>query len=126
MKQVTTEKDRLRMRLYDINNLSNPILRHSKAKSQAKFRKIEWSLTLEEFCEISGRNCFYCDEKLSPREGKGGSHLDRIDNNLGYSASNVVSCCWLCNCLRNINFTQEETKAAAQAILNVRNMHKVI
>ncbi len=32
MKQVTTEKDRLRMRLYDINNRSNPILRHSKVK----------------------------------------------------------------------------------------------
>lgn len=67
-------------------------------------RGIEFSLTRENFAEITSKNCFYCgSEPMSIAKGKGtfGQYvyngIDRIDGDIGYALSNCNPCCWMCN-----------------------------
>lgn len=69
------------------------------------------NLSFEEVKQLIFSNCFYCEQ--SP-ELVGGIHtraikdgrqikrigIDRIDSNLGYMKDNVVSCCFVCNCIK--------------------------
>src|SRR5208282_3872633 len=103
-----TQKEK--MRQYSFAHKGDDNLRFSHAKSQAKRRQLEWTLTIEIFSKISNEPCYYCKEKLLLRDGLGGSHLDRMDNTKGYTEDNVVSCCKICNTIRNNYLTMEETK----------------
>jgi len=87
-------------------------------KATAKNRGVECSLSLEEYVNKVKLPCFYCDD-FFPRVTKGGG-LDRIDNAKGYQYDNVVSCCKTCNLTRGNRFTQQETKIAIEAIINIR------
>lgn len=94
--------------------------RFNKAKSKAKVRDLEFSLTYEQFIEISSKPCYYCQDELCGKENFQGAHLDRIDNSKGYTLENVISCGLLCNKIRMNNLTVEETKDAIVAILDGR------
>lgn len=60
----------------------------------------EIELSLDEFKEMVTKDCYYC--------GVGGVHgLDRVDNNIGYTHDNVVTCCRPCNVAKNTG-TKEE------------------
>lgn len=70
----------------------------------SKKRGYEWNLTLEQFSEITSKNCLYCNRP--PSQETTGSHyngvyvyngIDRINNSLGYIIENAVPCCWICN-----------------------------
>jgi len=65
--------------------------RFNHYKSQAKIRKISFSLLLEDFKKRWNKNCFYCDDKIKT------IGLDRINNKLGYVEDNIVVCCFSCN-----------------------------
>ena len=69
--------------------------RFSVLKSMAKFRKISFSLTLEDCKNLWKQNCFYC--KMIAMNTKMGYSIDRIDNDKGYVSNNVVPCCSICN-----------------------------
>lgn len=80
--------------------------KHSKEKG--------FSLTLEQFVQISKKNCFYCDSKPTSTKGhrSWSTHiltngLDRIDSGMGYLYSNVVPCCKFCNFAKS-NRTEKE------------------
>lgn len=75
--------------------------KYMRCKSGAKQRKIDFTLTKQEFFKIYGAKCVYCGEQY---ESMG---LDRVDSNLGYSLENVVSCCKRCNQAKN-DMTQED------------------
>lgn len=90
---------------------------YSIIKSSAKRRKIEFSLTYEEYYEICKiTNCFFCDSEIkrvpfvrkNHSANKKGYYLDRIDNKKGYTKDNVVSCCSNCNFTRGNRFSFEE------------------
>jgi hypothetical protein len=78
--------------------------------SFAKKRNLSFELTMEQFKEITQKNCFYCDEeprnffsgKSSHRNG-GYTYngLDRKDNNQGYTLDNAVPCCGKCNKMKS-------------------------
>lgn len=51
------------------------------------------------------RPCTYCLHEV----GKGGSGLDRVDSNVGYTDLNTVVCCGGCNSWKNSYHTFEET-----------------
>jgi hypothetical protein len=91
--------------------------RFTKAKTKAKQRGLEFSLTFEQFVEISNYICYYCEDGLCGRPSFQGAHLDRIDNNKGYTIDNVVSCGLLCNQIRMDNLTVQETRDAVNGIL---------
>lgn len=74
----------------------------------ARQRKLEFSLSFEEYKQLVVQPCFYCGVKDSKvcygSTGAALSHgefrcngLDRVDNELGYHTDNVVPCCTQCN-----------------------------
>lgn len=93
--------------------------RFSNAKSNAKKRNILFELTLEDYSLLIKNNCYYCNGYFGKVETQTG--LDRIDSSKGYTLSNCVSCCTICNRTKGAHFTMEETKIAINAIINFRN-----
>ena len=77
------------------------------------------TLTFEEYCEVVKDPCFYCNGFFPPVVAGGG--IDRMDNNLGYSRENVVSCCWSCNSIKNSILTAEETKEVVSLVVKMRS-----
>lgn len=72
-------------------------------KSDAKRRKLTFSITKEQFFELVTSACHYCGTKSSKIiKTESGSNficngLDRIDPNRGYELNNIVPCCFECN-----------------------------
>lgn len=88
----------------------------------AKKRKLVFSLSIEEFKEITSSNCYYCqtspntksfnDGKTMTTEGKRNSiyiynGIDRLDNLIGYIPENCVPCCAICNIAKGKMSLQE-------------------
>lgn len=61
-------------------------------------RDYEFTLNFEEFSELVDKECFYCHYKKD-EEVNG---IDRIDNIKGYTKENTVSCCEICNRIKNV------------------------
>jgi hypothetical protein len=79
--------------------------RYRLAKSSAKKRGLEFSLSFEEYDSlVKGNACHYCDGKL-PETGVG---IDRKDSAVGYHFTNLVPCCFTCNTMKNAFLTYEE------------------
>jgi len=70
-------------------NYKNPPS-YSSYKKGAMSRHLAFSLTKEEFANISMKNCVYCG-------CKGPNGIDRINNTKGYSNENCVPACKHCN-----------------------------
>lgn len=75
---------------------------------------IDWMIN-----NIFKKECVYCGD--TNRLG-----CDRIDNNIGHIKSNVVPCCYECNCARNNNFSFEEMKEIGKTIAKVKAHRKNI
>lgn len=80
--------------------------RFSGYRANARSRGIEFALTVEQFTEITAKNCHYCD--VQPKEFircRSKHHpqkylfngIDRKDNSLGYTPENSLPCCEFCN-----------------------------
>lgn len=98
----------------------NPVGARSAAylrmQSNAKIRNLAWDFNLDTWLEIVTQTCFYCGAKPKPYMPNGQrsryglflcNGLDRIDNNKGYTADNVVPCCGTCNGMKS-DATQQE------------------
>lgn len=78
-------------------------------KRTAERRNLIYELTTEEFSDLITGDCFYCGQKETQiARGLGETSgdffytgIDRIDSNLGYTKDNCVSCCWMCNSMKN-------------------------
>lgn len=72
-------------------------------------------ITLEYFRNEIKKGCIYCSdfEKVG---------LDRIDNTKGHEMSNVVPCCYICNCARMDNFTFDEMKMLGSTIKEIKRI----
>lgn len=79
---------------------------YNKYKYKALARGLEFKLTKKLFRQLTSSDCFYCGEKPSQiivennKTEEGIEHskyiyngLDRLDNDVGYTALNVVPCC---------------------------------
>lgn len=75
-------------------------------RSEARKRGYCWELSMEQFTDLTSSNCAYCGKPPSNgfrreykmREGVFiYNGIDRQDSSLGYSLANCVSCCRLCN-----------------------------
>ena len=81
---------------------------------QAKQRKFNISLTLDEFRQITSSKCHYCGfnpSMLSKSHNQWGYYfyngIDRKDNAVGYELDNCVSCCKICNWAKGKNSYNE-------------------
>ena len=82
-------------------------------KHSAKIRNKDFTLTKKNVMEILSKNCFYCN-------GKSGG-IDRVDNGIGYTYANCVSCCSQCNYMKgrmNISDFLEKIKEIYANISN--------
>lgn len=79
-------------------------------KTRAKNHKksLDFKLTKEQFREIILNNCHYCGCTPSMhhtnRSFNGlfiSNGIDRLDSNVGYIYENCVSCCKICNIMKN-------------------------
>jgi len=116
------ERKKLWDEWYDKNKIS-PKRRFSSAKNKSKKREIEWKLTLEEYTKLIEEPCYYCGNRLG-KPVVSSSGLDRLDSNGCYELSNVVSCCFICNTIKNVELTPEETKIAVEAVIDFRALRK--
>lgn len=89
---------------------------YSEYRSKALARGLEFSISRDEFKSITSRECSYCGAPPSCRKKKWAASgdyiyngIDRVDNTLGYIASNVVACCVTCNRAKNTLTLQEFT-----------------
>lgn len=116
----------------------------STYKSQAKMRKMEWSITIEEASLLLMGNCYYCggqpdkpfnslkNRKNCEKNNSGMSQehfesglilyngIDRLNSNLGYTKENSVSCCTFCNFAKN-DKTLEEFLAYLNRVVQFRS-----
>ncbi len=77
---------------------------YSLLKGHAKNKGIYFSLSFEKFSQLRNMSCYYCKGVL-PEAGGG---IDRRDNSEGYTDSNSVSCCEICNKTKNKFLTEAE------------------
>jgi len=80
----------------------NPIqYRFVSAKNRAKYKGLEFNITLEEIekmWDAQDGKCFYTGEPMSTcGESSTTLSLDRVDSTLGYIEGNVVLCQWRVN-----------------------------
>lgn len=103
---------------------------YHKYKTNAKFRKMAFKLTKEQFRKLTSSKCFYCgilpNYLFNPLSYKGKpiskksyiyNGVDRINPKKGYIISNCVSCCSICNKMKStldLNVFQEKIKEIYQ------------
>jgi hypothetical protein len=90
---------------HKINNLSKY---HELPKNKFKAYSIGaidrgyvFDLSFEQFMTFWNKPCFYCNSEINT------IGLDRVDNSIGYTLSNVVPCCITCNKMK-LSQTKEE------------------
>lgn len=86
-------------------------------KSSAKYRKIEFNLSKEDFTKLIFQNCYYCGiipSKVHPASSTRNINgrilvngIDRINSKLGYNHENCRSCCEQCNRAK-LDYTEKE------------------
>lgn len=93
--------------------------RFMRAKKKAEYKTVAWNLSLEDFKQEIEKPCFYCQNKLC-KPSEVGVGLDQIVPGNGYIVGNVVSCCYTCNRIKGDEFSSEETLAAVQAVIALK------
>jgi hypothetical protein len=96
-----------------------PAARYNHGKRKANERGLEFTITLEEYSVKITQPCYYCKNQLYKKSVRGVG-LDRLDNSIGYTNDNTVSCCYVCNTIKNNFLTAEETQVAVKAIIRLR------
>lgn len=93
--------------------------RFKTAIRASKRRGYEWHISENDYLQLIKLPCYYCNNHLSVPAASG---LDRLNNEKHYTIDNVVTCCALCNKIKNTFLSPEETKAAVDAILKLRKI----
>lgn len=89
------------------------------------------TLSLAEYLELIGMDCFYCGQKPTLRRSKRTDPyiphqgLDRIDSTLGYDRSNIVPCCYTCNVMKQTLTPSSFYDHLTRIIRNLMKLPKV-
>ena len=95
----------------------------------------DWELTLEEFSELVTQNCKYCGAepeyrpyyttKSNPNEKLYAHGLDRVDSSIGYTYSNCVPCCTVCNRMK-LDLSVDEFYSHIKKIISFQKCSETI
>jgi hypothetical protein len=106
------------------------LLLYNVYKHNAEIKKREFSLTTEQFRELTSGTCVYCGLPPSSRyqtASKNGGYIyngvDRINNSIGYVLENCATCCKTCNWMKRVQ-TTDEFISACQRVVNYTNHKK--
>jgi hypothetical protein len=90
---------------------------YSVYRWQAEKRRFEFSLTKDDFRRLTKGNCFYCGieplqthHQITCKTPYIYNGIDRQDNNVGYTVSNCVSCCGVCNDMKRTRTVEDFVK----------------
>ena len=72
---------------------SDPDHVYYRIKKNAESRKLEFSISMDDFMLHWNKPCFYCGDITI-------NGLDRINNSTGYTKNNLISCCPKCNVMK--------------------------
>lgn len=90
-------------------------------KYSAKKRGQAWLISKPLFERLTSLPCSYCGLPPTLRKfGYAYNGLDRKDNRRGYSPTNVVTCCSVCNSVKGQHLTHVEMLAGMGAIQMLR------
>ena len=78
----------------------DPHCRYAYYRYRATDSNIEFTMSEEEMISLFTSQCKYCGEKYEG-QGKNLLGVDRINNSKGYIKENCVSCCEMCNIMKN-------------------------
>lgn len=95
--------------------------RFGEIRKQSRQRGKSFNLTFEQYSEVVSQPCHYCNYKLG-KPVAAGSGIDRINNEIGYEPTNVISCCKTCNAIKMDYLSFDETKAVIKLILTMRGL----
>lgn len=79
------------------NKINSIELQYGVYTRSAELKQLEFSISFEEYTEIVNKPCHYCGITHS----RGFNGMDRNDNTKGYLFENCVSCCKMCNFMKN-------------------------
>lgn len=107
--------DTYNVKLEESQSAINTIYYNYRTNANRKYLRFE--ISKEEFKKLIKQNCFYCNTEPSQKMYSNGQKIsmviyngiDRIDNNIGYIDSNCVTCCKICNIMKN-NLSLEQFK----------------
>lgn len=93
-------------------------------ETNSKKRNLIFSLTKEQFKELIFKNCFYCNKAPSNDMGHKFESIkyngiDRMNNQEGYTLSNSVTCCEICNFMKG-SLGLDEFYKHIESIFNTR------
>lgn len=99
-------RDQIRLRSAKKDSGKNKLLR--QYKKSASLRGFSYTLSVEEFTNLTQSPCHYCGippSRISKKSSDFGVYIyngiDRKDNTLGYDFNNCVSCCYECNLFKH-------------------------
>jgi hypothetical protein len=106
IKSCGIEKDKLSIEFSLEDQTSSDVALqtlYDRYKYSAKYRELDFNLTIGEFNNITKQDCYYCG--VSPWRKVFGSKcmdytyngIDRVDSYKGYTVDNCVPCCRDCN-----------------------------
>ncbi|HWY34177.1 MAG TPA: hypothetical protein VNX68_05990 [Nitrosopumilaceae archaeon] len=94
-------------------------------KGNAEKNNREFTLTIERCETLFSGNCFYCAEppsrirtNIRTKDSFTYNGIDRVDNNLGYTNENSVSCCTDCNLRKRSESKEDFLKWVKKIYLN--------
>jgi hypothetical protein len=96
-------------------------LRYAALLHAAKGRKVEVTLTLDEYRQVTASDCAYCGGDL-PFAGYG---LDRKDPPRGYTLDNVVPCSRMCNRIKS-DLLDPQTMVGIKGRLYERRLRAIL
>ena len=93
--------------------------RINMSRFTAQKRGLAWELTEEQVKSLMAQDCWYCGVAPSQEQkrypGQRFNGIDRVDNAVGYTVSNVVTCCTVCN-LAKRTMSRDDFLALARRI----------
>jgi len=98
-------------------------------KFHADRRKLPFELTKAQFKNLTDGNCHFCGippyQEYRPGH-KSGSYIyngvDRLENQLGYTKDNSVSCCGVCNDMKRTRSVAEFISACEAVVKHCRSL----
>jgi post-segregation antitoxin (ccd killing protein) len=84
-KYAAANKDKLK------KHRGTPLSRYASYKKVAKYKGVDFTLTIEQWVAFGNGPCAYCGTHVT------GTRLDRTEPKKGYTPDNVVLCCTKCN-----------------------------
>ena len=107
------------------------LLLYNVYKHNAEIRDRAFTLTTEQFRNLTSGTCEYCGLKPSSEyqtASRNGGYIyngvDRVDNNVGYILENCVTCCKTCNWMKRVQTTKEFINSC-QRVVDYTNHKKL-